>query len=80
MKTVGYRRDAARSLLALPPKVQAQIVAKLARYAETGAGNVTALKGHPGKRLRSGDYRVVFIETAEAIDVLAVGHRKHVYD
>jgi mRNA-degrading endonuclease RelE of RelBE toxin-antitoxin system len=29
--------------------------------------------------LRVGDYRVIFVETATIIDVMALGHRRDVY-
>lgn len=54
---------------------------KLARYAETGAGDVKVLVGRSGaRRLRIGDYRAVFAETDGEIVVTRVGHRRDVYD
>lgn len=41
----------------------AAIMVKIDRYAQTGARNVKALVGRPGKRLRVGDYRVIFEES-----------------
>jgi mRNA interferase RelE/StbE len=55
-------------------------MAKIARYAETGAGDVKTLSGRPGKRLRSGDYRVIFEETETQIRVLAIGPRGDIYE
>lgn len=80
MKTVGYTGSARRAFRALPAAVQRRVSAKLAGYASTGIGDVRALSGRPGRRLRVGDYRVIFNETEETIEVLAVGHRKDVYD
>lgn len=79
MKTVVYTLSAAKQLRSLGATVRAQIEGKLARYAETGAGDVTAMQGEPGARIRSGDYRAVFIETETEIKVLAVGHRRDIY-
>jgi mRNA interferase RelE/StbE len=79
MKAVLYTLAARRSFRKLPADVQAQIEAKLQRYAETGAGDVTALQGVEGYRLRSGDYRAIFVMTDEAIKVRAVGHRRDIY-
>ena len=56
-----------------------QIEAKLAHYAETGGGDVKALIGTPGARLRAGDWRVIFVETGTTIEVRAVGHRREIY-
>ena len=79
MKTITFETPA---LVALRKhrSVAKAIVAKLERYAETGAGDVKTLVGRPGKRLRVGDYRVVFEEDATTIRVLTVGPRGGVYD
>jgi mRNA interferase RelE/StbE len=37
------------------------------------------MKGEDGARLRSGDYRVIFRETDDTIEVVAVGHRRDIY-
>jgi len=55
-------------------------MAKVARYAETGAGDVRTLTGRPGKRSRCGDYRAIFEETDTEIRVLAVGPRGDIYE
>lgn len=60
-------------------QAQSRIREKVAHYAATGAGDVTALQGQDGARLRVGDYRVIFVETDEAIEVRAVGHRREIY-
>lgn len=49
-------------------------------FAESGKGDVKRLKGRAGSRLRFGDWRVIFDETQEAIVVVAVGHRREIYD
>ncbi len=79
MKTIAYTISARRSFRKLPADVQAQIAKKLSRYAENGAGDVKVLTGQVGARLRVGDYRVIFVETETAIEVRAVGHRRHIY-
>lgn len=79
MKVVLYTVAARKSLRGLPPDVGQKLGAKLARYAETGVGDVRNLQGASGARLRSGDYRVIFTETTDAIEVLAVGHRRDIY-
>ena len=70
---------ARKSLRGLPTDVRQKLEAKLARYAETGVGDVRSLQGAPGARLRLGDYRVIFTETSDAVEVLAVGHRRDIY-
>jgi mRNA interferase RelE/StbE len=49
-------------------------------YAANGSGDVKRLKGSAGGRLRIGDWRVIFIEDARSITVIAVGNRKAIYD
>ena len=79
MKTVLYTTLATRQLRALPANVRERLIAKLHRYAETGAGDVKRLAGQQGARLRVGDYRIIFAETAGTISVRAVGHRRNIY-
>lgn len=80
MKAVTYTIGATKQLGKLPANIRERVVGKLHRYAETGAGDVKALTGQPGARLRIGDYRAVFVETADAISVRAVGHRSEIYE
>ena len=49
-------------------------------YASEGKGDVRRLKGRAGSRLRVGDWRVIFEETQDRIVVVAVGHRREIYD
>jgi mRNA interferase RelE/StbE len=79
MKRIEFSRSAQRELDKLPGAAQKQIEAKLARYAATGAGDVKALVGMPIARLRVGDYRVAFAESADLIAVRAVQNRRDAY-
>ena len=54
-------------------------MAKVERYATTGAGDVRMLAGRPGKRLRCGDFRVIFEESDSEIRVLGLGPRGDIY-
>jgi len=49
-------------------------------YATNGSGDVKRLKGGSACRLRIGDWRVIFIEDARSITVIAVGNRNEIYD
>jgi hypothetical protein len=51
---------------------------KLRAFAETGIGDVKALKGATGMRLRSGDWRVLFTMKGNTITIHAVGHRRDI--
>jgi mRNA interferase RelE/StbE len=80
MKTITYTASATRQLRKLPTTARARLIAKLHTYAAAGTGDVKSLKGMAGARLRVGDYRIIFVETAAEIDVRAVGHRREVYE
>jgi len=59
-----------------------RIADKLAAYAEDPtslANQVTELRGRPVKRLRVGDFRVLFEETATEIIVSDIGPRSSIY-
>ena len=38
------------------------------------------LAGMPGKRLRAGDFRIIFDESETEIVVLKIGPRKNIYE
>ena len=78
MKKVTYA-STALSHLRKHRSEAATIMAKVERYAQTGAGNVRKLSGRPGMLLRCGDYRVIFEEDEVHIRVLAVGPRGEIY-
>jgi mRNA interferase RelE/StbE len=80
MKSIVYTVAATKQLRALPANVRERVIDKLRRYADTGAGDVKALSGQAGARLRIGDYRIIFVETMNAISVRAVGHRRDIYE
>jgi mRNA interferase RelE/StbE len=79
MKTVRYATDAMNALLKHRNQSQA-IMRKVARYAETGAGDVTRLVGSTALRLRVGDFRVIFEESETEILVTRIGPRGSVYE
>jgi mRNA interferase RelE/StbE len=79
VKTVAYTKAARRQFRSLDVQVQARIKAKLAAYAAGESADVRALVEVEGFRLRVGDYRVVFVETDDTVEVRAVGHRREIY-
>ena len=79
MRRIAYTASATKQLRGLPAKVRAQVQTRLHRYAETGSGDVRALVDRAGARLRVGDFRVVFTETADEVLVHAVGNRRDIY-
>ena len=57
-----------------------RILIALHRFAESGEGDVKALKGREELRLRIGDYRLFFVPRNEdSIEVRRVLHRKEAY-
>jgi mRNA interferase RelE/StbE len=60
-----------------------RIMEKLRAYADDPApqsNNIKAMKGSDAKRLRVGEYRVIFEETSDEIIVSKIGPRGGVYD
>jgi mRNA interferase RelE/StbE len=80
MGQILYTPTATRQLLKLSPQVRERIGKKLNVFAATGQGDVKKLKGQTGARLRVGDWRVIYYEEAGTIVVVAVGHRREIYD
>ena len=78
MKRISYTRTAASDLRAYRSEAK-RIMAKIERYAETGAGDVAQLVGSPAFRLRVGDFRVIFEESETGIVVTKIGPRGEVY-
>ncbi len=80
MKEITFTSAAARQWRKLTPATRAQIDKRLMALVEIGAGDVKALKGAAGMRLRIGDWRVLFTTEADTITIHAVGHRRDIYD
>lgn len=80
---VTYSKQALRVLARCPRNTSQLIRAKINQYAVDPASlaqNVKALKGEDGVlRLRVGDWRVVFSETFEVIDVIKIASRADAY-
>jgi mRNA interferase RelE/StbE len=79
VKTITWTHDTRRQFRKLPADARADIEAKIERFARIGAGNLKCLTGQPGARLRVGDWRVIFVETATTVEVRAVGNRRDIY-
>ena len=80
MKQIVFTPAGTRQWIKLSGDVRRRIDRRLVRFAESGQGDVKKLKGRAGSRLRIGDWRVVMDETPDAIIVVAVGHRREIYD
>jgi mRNA interferase RelE/StbE len=75
VKTIIFTLSAARDFDALPVDAREQVQTALHRYAMTGQGDVKALQGRDGYRLRVGSYRVIFDEDATTILAIYIGRR-----
>jgi mRNA interferase RelE/StbE len=77
---VVFTGAATRQWMNLSADVRRRIDQKLSEFARSGQGDVKRLKGRPGARLRVGDWRVVFYVESGSIVVVAVGHRRDIYE
>ncbi|MFZ3350214.1 MAG: type II toxin-antitoxin system RelE/ParE family toxin [Xanthobacteraceae bacterium] len=80
MKPIAFTPASTRQWVKLSAQIWQRIDARLTEFAASGKGDVKRLKGRQGSRLRVGDWRVIFYEEKDAIIVVAVGHRREIYD
>jgi len=83
VRTVSYTREALKQLRRIPANTARLITDKVDQYAEDPASlanNVTQLRGRPGWRLRVGDWRVIFMETEQSVEVQLIRPRGSAYD
>ena len=78
METIVFTKGAAKDLDALPSDDRDSVIAGLTEYAIDGRGDVKALAGRDGYRLRIGPFRVIFDEDATTILAIYVGRRQTV--
>lgn len=76
MKTIILSTAAAKDLEALPRDARNQVEAGLDNYAMYQRGDVKALSGRSGYRLRIGSYRVIFAEDQFTILAIYIGKRE----
>jgi mRNA interferase RelE/StbE len=75
MKTIILTLSASKDLDGLPRDAREQVEAGPHRYAIAGQGDVKALLGREGYRLRIGSYRMIFDEDAITILAIYIGRR-----
>jgi mRNA interferase RelE/StbE len=80
MRSIVFTPAAIRRWTKLSPAVRARLRKRLETFAATGQGDIKALKGRSGMRLRVGDWRVIFYVDGDTIVVVAAGHRRDIYD
>jgi len=82
MKTIRYTADAAKAIKR-HANVAARLRSKISELAlipTPQANNVKPLVGVDAKRLRVGDFRVIFTETETEILILTIAPRGGAYD
>lgn len=81
---IAYSRDALKTLARLPANVARLIRDKIEQYAADPASlanNVIQLKGGMGaRRLRVGNWRVIFREDGVVMAIIKIGPRGGVYE
>ena len=80
MKPIVFTPASTRQWIKLTAQVRERIDVRLSEFAASGKGDVKRLKGRRGSRLRVGDWRVIFYEEGGSIIIVAVGHRREIYD
>jgi mRNA interferase RelE/StbE len=80
VRQILFTPAATRQWVKLSNDVRRRIDARLSEFAVSGKGDIKRLKGRAGARLRVGDWRVIFEEDDDVIIVVAVGHRREIYD
>ena len=75
MTTIIFSASASKQFDRLPMDAQDRILAALTLYATQGQGDVKALSGRTGCRLRVGQYRVIFDEDRTTIVTVKISRR-----
>ena len=81
MKRIVWTEPAKADIRRLDKSKAMRILSALHRFAESGTGDVKALRGEWEElRLRIGDYRLFFVHSpADTIEVRRILHRKEAY-
>ena len=78
---INYKKSVTRDLSHLDKKEARRIIEKLEKELSARAESYPVLKGEFSglRKMRVGDYRIVFTVDDENVFVLRIGHRKEVY-
>ena len=80
MKRIVWTAPARADVRGLSKPTAMHILFALHRFAESGAGDVKALRGREELRLRIGDYRLFFVCTdPDTIEIRRVLHLREAY-
>ena len=76
MKTIIFTKQAVKDLDALRDFDRDAVVFALSEYALFGRGDVKALSGRDGFRMRVGSFRILFDEDKQTILAIYIGRRE----
>lgn len=76
MKMIIFTHRAAKELDSLPEDARAAVATALTEYAVNGGGDIKALSGREGYRLRIGRYRVILADDGATILAVYIGKRE----
>jgi len=78
---IAYKRSVARDLKALTTQDRKKIIDRIEDSLGSNPLNQPLLKGSFAglRRLRIGDYRVIYLVEDAAVLILRIGHRRDVY-
>lgn len=82
MRKIIYKKPASRALRRMPSNTAKTIRNKIRSYAanpQSQQNNVKDLKGSPYKRLRVGNWRVIFREEGDDLIIEDIGPRGGIY-
>jgi mRNA interferase RelE/StbE len=82
MQTVLLSKQAAKALSRMPANEAARVQRKIEQLAaapEELANNVTQLFGSQYSRLRVGNWRVIFDDAGNVLNIVAIGPRGGIY-
>lgn len=80
---VTLTKTAQKQLDKLPGSVSQDLIAVISTLAQTPRPTgYKKLKGRPGYRVRVGNYRIIYdiIDKILVVEVIALGHRKDIYE
>lgn len=81
-KSITYTGDALKDLRRhgnMAERIR-KAIKEYAADPQAHANKIDHMKGMPGKRMRVGEYRIIFQETGTGIMVIKIGPRGGVYD
>ena len=82
MKAIIFHSPAIKALARIPVNEARKIRQKISLYVTDPnalKANVKKLQGRDGYRLRVGNWRVIFDENGEVLDILDIGSRGSIY-